>query len=122
MKKLVTLLALCAAAVWAQAKDYTVVSPDGHLSVTVQTGKSLTYSVQRDGIALLSPSSIGLTLEDGTLWGPGTKFTKATKQSVDALYDAPVFKRSQVRDHYNQLTLKAKGCEVQFRAYDDGIA
>ncbi len=122
MKKLVTLLALCAAAVWAQAKDYTVVSPDGHLSVTVQTGKCLTYSVQRDGIALLSPSSIGLTLEDGTLWGPGTKFTKATKQSVDALYDAPVFKRSQVRDHYNQLTLRAKGFEVQFRAYDDGIA
>ena len=116
------MLAICAATVCVQAKDYTVLSPDGHLSVTVQTGNSLTYSVARDGIQLLEPSSIGLTLADGTLWGPGTQFKKIVRGSVNAFYEAPVFKRSVVSDHFNELTLKAKGFDLVFRAYDDGVA
>ena len=122
MKRLITILALCAVCVGAWAKGYTLTSPDGHISLSVQTGKTFTYSVMRDGILLLDPSPMGLTLADGTVWGPGTKFGKAVRRSVDAAYDAPVFKRSSVRDHFNELTLKAKGFDVVFRAYDDGIA
>ena len=122
MKKLITILALCAVCVGAWAKGYTLTSPDGHIALSVQTGKDFTYSVMRDGIPLLDPSPLGLTLADGTVWGPGTKFSKAVRRSVDASLEAPVFKRSTVRDHFNELTLKAKGFDVVFRAYDDGIA
>ena len=122
MKRLLTLLAFCASVMAVQAKDYKLTSPDGQLTLSVQTGERLTYSVARDGVLLLEPSAIGLTLENGTVWGPGTRFSKAVRRSVNTTCDAPVFKRSTVKDHYNELCLKAKGFEVQFRAYDDGIA
>ena len=122
MKKLLLVAWLCAACVGAWAKGYTLTSPDGHIALSVQTGTCFTYGVTRDGIPLLDPSPIGLTLSDGTVWGPGTRFTKAVRSSADLSYEAPVFKRSAVRDHYNGLTLKAKGFDVEFRAYDDGIA
>ena len=122
MKRLLTLWALCASVMAVQAKDYKLASPDGRLTLSVQTGERFTYSVSREGVVLLEPSAIGLTLADGTVWGPGTRFSKAVRRSVNTTYDAPVFKRSTVKDHYNELCLKAKGFEVQFRAYDDGIA
>ena len=104
------------------AKDYTLLSPDGHLRLQVKDGPSLTYSLSRDGAALLTESPIGLTLADGTVWGPGTRFSRAIRRSVDETIPTQVFKRSAVRNHYNELTLRAKGFSLVFRAYSDGIA
>lgn len=122
MKKMLTILAVLAMGLTLQAKDYTVSSPDGHLNVTIYAGNSLSYSVSLDGQQLIGPSALSLTLADGSVWGPGTKFTKAQRRSVDEMVEAPVFKRSQVRDHYNELCLRSKAFSLVFRAYDDGIA
>ena len=122
MKRLLTLWALCASLMVAQAKDYQLASPDGQLTLSVRTGERLTYSVARGGVVLLEPSAIGLHLADGTVWGAGTRFSKAVRRSVNTSCEAPFFKRSTVKDHYNELCLKAKGFELQFRAYDDGVA
>lgn len=122
MKKLLTILALCAAAVSANAKVYTLSSPDGRICVTVQSGEMLTYSVTCDNSVLIAPSSIGLKLEDGSVWGPGTNFKKAVRRTVDKTDAAILYKRNAVRDHFNELTLKAKGFDLVFRAYDDGAA
>ena len=119
---LVAIAALVAATLSVQAKDYTLSSPDGHLTVTVAAGNTLTYSLSRDSRTLISPSAISLTLADGTVWGPGTRFVKAQRRSVDQVVDAIVFKRSKVQDKYNELTLKAKAFSLQFRLYDDGLA
>ena len=65
MKRILTLvLALVAAGSLALAKDYTVTSPDGHLTVKVDAGKTLTYSIVRDGVVLIEPSCLQLTLAD----------------------------------------------------------
>ncbi len=123
MKRLTLLLMLCTAlAVQAKPKTYTLSSPDGHLKATIESGKQLTYSLERDGILLLQPSEISLTLTDGTVWGPEMKVRKAVKRSIDSFMDTPLYKRSRVRDHYNELTLQTKGFAVVFRAYDDGVA
>ena len=121
MKKSIVLLALLAA-FSAAAKDYTLLSPDGKLRVDVQVGNALSYALSYDGVQLVNPSEVSLTLEDGTVWGAGSKFSKAVKTTVDKSFAAPLFKRSQVRDHYNELRLKAKGWDMVFRAYDDGFA
>jgi len=104
------------------AKKYTIVSPDGHVKMSIQTGATLTYSVERDQTVLLKPSEISLTLADGRVWGAGNRFKKAEKRSVDISYETPIFKRASVRDHYNELTLKAKDFHLCFRVYDDGVA
>ena len=122
MKRILTLILAFAAAFAAGAKPYVVSSPDGRLKVTVDAGDKLTYSLERNGTVLLQPSEIGLSLADGTVWGPGSKFRKATRRSVDVSFDALYFKRNTVRDRYNELVLPAKGFRVVFRVYDDGMA
>ena len=122
MKRILTVLALAAVCGLAAAKDFTVTSPDGHLSVKIDAGKALTYSIERDGLLLIKPSVLQLTLENGTLWGPSAQIKKAVTRSVDNTVDSPVFKRAQVRDHFNELELQTKEYKLVFRAYDDGIA
>ena len=122
MKRILTLILAFAAMFAAGAKPYVVSSPDGRLKVTVDAGDKLTYSLERNGAVLLQPSEIGLSLADGTVWGPGSKFRKATRRSVDVSFDALYFKRNTVRDRYNELVLPAKGFRVVFRVYDDGMA
>ncbi|MBO4624051.1 MAG: glycoside hydrolase family 97 protein [Bacteroidales bacterium] len=122
MKRFLTVLALAAVCGLAAAKDYTVTSPDGHLSVKIDAGKALTYSIERDGLLLIKPSVLQLTLENGTLWGPSAQIKKAVTRSVDNTVDSPMFKRAQVRDHFNELELQTKEYKLVFRAYDDGIA
>ena len=121
MKKFLSLLLIFAAIPMA-AKDYTLLSPDGRLRICVQTGPVLTYTVSYNGVELITPSEIGLTLEDGTLMGPGTKFGKAVKSARNQSFQTPIFKRSEVKDVCNELRLKAKGWDLVFRAYDDGAA
>ena len=123
MKRTLTfVLALVAASSLLAAKDYTLSSPDGHLSVKVDAGKTLSYSILRDGELLVEPSCLAITLDDGTLWGPDARFRKAVRRTVDRTEEAPLFKRSVVRDHFNELALLSKEFRLLFRAYDDGIA
>ena len=122
MKRTLLVLALAAVCSLAAAKDYTVTSPDGHLSVKIDAGKTLTYSIERDGLLLIKPSCLQLTLDNGKLWGPSAQVKKAVTRTVDTTVDAPLFKRSQVRDHFNELVLQTKEYHLVFRAYDDGIA
>ena len=122
MKRILSVLALVAVCSLAAAKDYSVTSPDGHLSVKIDAGKTLTYSIERDGMLLIKPSCLQLTLENGKLWGPSAQIRKAVTRSVDNTLESPVFKRSTVRDHFNELMLQTKEYNLVFRAYDDGIA
>lgn len=122
MKKLSIFLFTLALCLGLQAKAYVVTSPDGHLTLTLQNGNTLTYSVSRDNVPLIAPSALSLTLADGSVWGPGTRFSRVQRRTVDEWTDAPVFKRSRVRDHCNELCLKAKAFTLEFRVYDDAVA
>ena len=123
MKRILTfVLALVAAGSLALAKDYTLTSPDGHLSVKVDAGKTLTYSIARDGVVLIEPSCLQITLADGKVWGPDARIRRTVRRSVDTSVEAPLFKRSAVRDHFNEVALFTKEFKLVFRAYDDGIA
>ena len=122
MKRILALFLLLATLVPAGAKSYTLASPDGQLQVTLQSGNTLTYSLSRNGIVLLEPSEIALTLADGSVWGPGSRVRKATRRSVDSSFEAPFFKRATVQDRYNELTLIFDGFNLEVCAYNDGIA
>lgn len=122
MKGLLTFLVALATATTLQAKDYTLLSPDGSISVSISIGKSVCWSVVKDGKTLLCPSEIALCLEDGSVYGGDVRFRKAVRKSVNQTLDAPIFKRSRVQDIYNELTLKAKDFDLVFRASDEGVA
>ena len=105
----------------AADKNVQVMSPDGHLVASITAGKTLAYSVFCDGDCLLKDSRIEMRLTDGSVYGEG-KMKQFSRRSVNETFKAIAYKRAEVKDHYNELTLSYKNCDVIFRAYDDCIA
>ena len=107
----------------AAQKTYHVVSPDNSLKaeITIADG-NISYSVLKDETVLLSPSTIAMQLSDGTAYDGSSKLRKASGSSHDETIDALFYKKSRVRDHYNQLKLDFRTFDLIFRAYDEGIA
>lgn len=126
MKKLILLLGLISLpGIGLYSRDYSIASPDGQIKVTVDAGKWLTWSVERGDEVLVAPSRLGLDIE-GTKAQPGfdTRVKNISRRSVDEVVVAEVpLKFKEVRDYYNELTLKMAGdYSVQFRVYDNGAA
>lgn len=104
-------------------KLFEVTSPDGRLTARVSVGDSLTYSIALNDELILQPSAISAELDNGKVWGRNLRLSKKSVRSCDALVPAPFYRAKELRDHYNELTLRFKGdYSVVFRAYDDGIA
>lgn len=104
-------------------KTYTLTSPDGSLQTTVSAGAELTYDIAYKGRTLMEESPVSMTLADGRVWGPDAKVRKAERGGADVTVSSPFYRSSEIRDHYNSLTLRMRdGWSLEFRAYDDGIA
>lgn len=124
MKKLLLLFALLfAGTLQTQAQQQTLLSPDGKNTVIIDgLGKQLTYSVLRNGEVILAPSPLSVVV-DGKSWGKADKLHKQTRQSVDETVRFAVARKyPQTQNKYNALTLRFNGYDIEFRAYDDGVA
>lgn len=121
---IVAALAVCGiAAGVVNAKEYTLSSPDGHLRLTVDAGKRLTWSLMHDSTKVIAPSPISLSISDGKVLGASPRVKKVSTRKVDTSFATPFYKKSEVKDVYNELTLRlSDGLSVIFRAYDDGAA
>ncbi len=113
------LLPLC---MLAAPRQYELLSPDGHLRVSVDADTQIRYTLDRDGVRVLAPSALAVRLDDGSAYDGNVHFQKALRRSVDTRFAAPVYKRAEVRDHFNELTLRYKTFDLVFRAYDEGMA
>ena len=119
--KLLLVCVLCALTAQAQ-KQYKLASPDGKLQTTVTTGKQLNYDITFNGQQVLEASPISMTLDNGEVWGENDKPSKVSKKSVNEIVKAPFYRATELANNYNEMTLKFKGFNVEFRAYNDGIA
>ncbi|TFW15287.1 glycoside hydrolase family 97 protein [Brevundimonas intermedia] len=113
---------------FAQADPAQLNSPDGRLSIRVETvGGKPALSVLRDGRAVIAPSDIGLTLENRVTVGANETFVAApVREGVDDY--ALLGRASHVRSDWREMTLSAPAgdgrpaMQVVLRAYDDGVA
>ena len=123
MKKLLLFaLLLFSVSAFAQ-KQYTLQSPDKDITVTVEMGEQILYSVTHGNTCVLSPSAIGMQLANGTQLGQKPVVKSAKTRSVNQSVEAPFYKRAQIPEVYEELTLILKGnYKVVFRAYDEGVA
>ena len=113
-------LIMSAGAAQAQ-KQYSLSSPGGKLTVTVTAGQTLTWSLGYDG-APVADGEAAMILEDGC-FGKEVKVKSAKKASVNTSFATPIYKKAEVEDVYNALTLNCKGgYSVEFRAYDEAVA
>lgn len=122
MTKLIkTIIALMLTANAAWAADYTkktiVTSPNGKLKVCAESGNGLKWSVDYNGIAVIEPSAVGITI--GGKEVIAGKASSSKVKSVDKTYNVFYAKRKVIRDSYNTVTLSFKsGAKVELRAYD----
>lgn len=100
----------------------TLSSPDGSLSADIDAGKDkLTWSLKSGSITLVDASPLSMTLGSGEKW-PSGRLLSSNRRFVDETFDTPLYRKSSVRDCYNELSLKYKGCKVIFRLYNDAFA
>ena len=104
-------------------KQYTLQSPNEKITVTINTGDQLSYSVMHENTVVLADSPIGMELDNGYVLGAPAKALSDKKTSVDEIIEANFYKSNEIADHYNELALTFKGLyKVIFRAYDEGVA
>ena len=104
------------------AKDYKLVSPDGKLTLDVKVNDDIVWSLNHVDDVLLTESPISMTLSEGVVYGKNDKVVKASERSVDQTIKTHIYKKSHVKDTFNELVLKFKEFSLVFRAYDEGAA
>ena len=59
--------------IFAAGKVYKLQSPSGDLKVEINAASTVSWSVEMQGTKVLEPSSLSMTLEDGTVFGKDIK-------------------------------------------------
>ncbi|GHT07564.1 retaining alpha-galactosidase [Bacteroidia bacterium] len=105
------------------AKEYTLNSPNGELSVKISLNKDIRYSVSHQGDVMIAPSVISMTLGDGKTFGKNFRLKKQSIRKVNEIIHPVIYKKNQVVDNFNESVFEFKDdFNLIFRAYDDGIA
>lgn len=110
-------------------KSVQLASPDGQLVVTIQDGEKLTWSIRYQENDILLPSAIALEGMDARNekkvvgFGTNVKAGKPARTSVNSSFATPFYKKAEVKDCYNAMTLKLNGgFSIEVRAYDEAAA
>ena len=126
MKKHLLLLLFCGLFIALSAQTETLTSPDGKLTVKIDgSSGQLQYSVYTtdNPAPFLEPSVIGLEMDDCSVLGRNPKVVKKERKSVNQEVIAPFYRKSKIKDQYNELKISFKGnYQVIFRAYNSGVA
>jgi alpha-glucosidase len=111
-----------------QASRAELRSPDGRLTILVErVDDRATLSVLRDGRPIISPSELGLTLENGVAVGRDEPLAMSSQRDGHDDY-ALLGRASHVRSGWREMTLTAPASgrkpalHLVLRAYNDGVA
>lgn len=126
MKKLVINLCLqmvVFSLIAQKTKTYQLFSPDKKNKITIVAGGMITWSVQHGQVTVLAPSSMAIEQPNWTIVAGASPVIRARQQLVNDTIQAIAYKKDQVINYCNELTLDCKGdYSIVFRAYNDGVA
>ncbi len=107
-----------------EAQNYEIISPDRNITVLVEVGKSLSYSVKYKGKFLIRPSGISLSLQPDLIVGKEPVVSDTLTRFVNnKIIPVVKEKRAVIPDVYNELILRfVNHFELHFRVYNDGVA
>ncbi len=107
-------------------KMWTAESPDKktQIEVSTQNHSMLTWRIEHNGVSVLDDSRINILIDgifDVFTKGGSGKVTN--RQQVRTKFATPFYKKAEVKDEYNAMTISFKnGISIEFRVYDDGAA
>lgn len=124
MKRLLLIIVLFLTCLAAFPKEYAIKSPDGKITMKVDIGTDIKWSVSYEETELLKSTRTGLELRSSKVLGDNEKVVKAaTGRFIDVLKPIVANKRSEIKSDYNSLVVSFKsGFSLEFRAYNDGVA
>ncbi len=111
-----------AAAAQVARRDITLSSPDGKTQATISVGGQIHYSLAQDGVEVLAPSQVAMTLSDGEVWGAGSKLKSVRRYRGDERIETPRYKATHIEDQHNGVVLNFADWKLEFRAFDDAVA
>lgn len=92
--KIAAIFAITVSTVSAQkAKTFTVASPDAKMVVTLGAAAKLNWSVKYNSAAVIAPSSVSLTLDNGEVLGDNATIISSKTISVNTVFNTPVYKK-----------------------------
>lgn len=124
MKSFLTLFIVFASVCLLPAQElFTLKSPNGKLRAEISIAASIQYKVMHEEDLMLDYSPISMTLQNGTQFGINSSLSSYSEKSVRQNLQAIVYKRSVIKDNYNELILEFENdFDLVFRVYDDGVA
>jgi alpha-glucosidase len=108
----------------ARTQKFEISSPDKLIGVTVEIGKSISYSVKYKEKNLILPSGINISFQPDHLWGKDKVVIGVSSKVIDGII-TPIIKekRAVIPNIYSELTIHFKNfISLQFRVYNDGVA
>ena len=122
---LAVLLVAASTRAWCVGNQWKIASPDQKTQVEVDTqNQRLTWCIAHNGVSVLEASEINILI-DGTLnvFTKGGQGKVANRQQVRTKFATPFYKKAEVKDEYNAMTVTFKnGISIEFRVYNDGAA
>jgi alpha-glucosidase len=110
-------------AVVAPAAVQQVVSPDAHLQATLTIADEVRYALTLDGMPLVLPSPVSLSLADGRVLGHGARIVRAERREISEEIPTPIGKRARVTNACRELlVVLSDGASLRARVFDDGFA
>lgn len=123
MKKLISLIfALFAVSMAADAMTLELKSPDGKLVIQIETGAGVYYTLSHGGERIFYKSPVAMHMTDGTVFGGNESLSKINRRSVRQSFEAALYKKSEIKDEFNEMTLNFRKYMLIFRAYNEGMA
>ncbi len=121
--KILILLLLSVFSPLGAIKTVELKSPDQRTNIQIIINKDIAYSVLRDNDTILNKSLLAMSIEPDIELCKDPKLIKTEKKTVNQKILSPFYKKTEISDYYNQVTLYFKGYyQIIFRAYNDGVA
>ncbi|KIA84819.1 glycoside hydrolase family 97 protein [Flavobacterium sp. AED] len=113
-----------------KAKSYELTSPGGQNKIKFELVNSAPkYAVSHGKTEVITPSDLGFLLKNNENFSSNFEITKVEKSTFDETWEQVWGEKKNIRNHYNQLVVQLqqkskqkRKLEIQFRAFDDGIA
>ncbi len=130
MKKIFAALIIAMAFTACSSPEMSVDSPNAHnkISFTINESGEITYQVNVQGQAIITPSEMGFALKDGRTLAEEFEVIDSSKSSFEEIWQTVWGQQQNVLNKYNELTLnlqqKSSGIKLNViaRAFDDGVA
>ena len=131
MKNIVLLACLAVSGIFfSQNKTYELSSPKGKNKIKFElVNNAPKYAVSHGKTQVISPSDMGFLLKNNEDLSQNFEILKVENSTFDETWDQVWGEKKKIRNHYNQMVVKLqqknqnkRKLDIQFRAYDDGVA